>query len=206
MGVAKQGAATEEEPYNHHPGRPYMETKHQAEEIAHASSGAMTLMSVRPSLVVGPGPFRRGMVAAFIERALHSGIPLAPSGGINIVDVEDVVAVLMEAMNEGRDGERFLATGHNLTTRNLMERICGLAEKPGPALTLPAWITGAASRVMDFWMGLGLPGELPALPMRMAGTQLYYDDSWTRSRLNLEAPKPLEHTLLRRIEWERNQR
>ncbi len=203
MGIAKHGPATETEPYNHGPHRPYMETKYRAEAIAHASCGAMELMTVRPSLVVGPGAFRRGMIAHFIQLALRHGLPFAPSGGINVVDVEDVVSVLLSTMQAGANDERFLAVGHNVSIRELMDLVCRLVDKRGPLMTLPNWMTGSVGQAMDGWMALGLPGELPALAMRLAGTKLYYDDSWTRRRLDLDKPRPLEQTLLRRIDWER---
>jgi dihydroflavonol-4-reductase len=206
MGIAAQGQADEREVYNHPPGRPYMETKRDAEKAAHANSGLMTMISVRPSLVVGPGPFRRGMVATFVRRALRSGLPLAPRGGINVVDVEDVVGVLIEAMNSGQDNDRFLATGHNISTKSLMKTICKLTQTPGPALSVPGWLTLSASHAMQGWMNLGLPGQLPALPMRLAARVMHYDDSWTRQRLELDVPRSLESTLQKRIDWERSQK
>ena len=194
--------ATERQPYNHPPSRPYMETKRDAELAAHALSGEMTMISVRPSLVLGAGPFRRGMIATFIKRAMRSGLPVAPSGGINIVDVDDVVRVLIAAMEQGNDDDRFLAVGHNIDTEALMRMICELVDMPGPKLRIRGWITDTAGRVLGLAQRFGIPGPLPAAPLSLASARLYYDDRWTRSRLDLPEPTPIETTLRRRIDWE----
>jgi len=204
MGISKTGAANETEAYNHPPGRPYNETKRDAEHAAHEFSGSMRTMSVRPSLVVGPGPFRRGMIASMIKVAMATGLPISPAGGINVVDVDHVVDVLRAAMRLGEDGERFLAAGHNVSITELMRTICQETGTLGPLLTIPNWMTSPVGSFLQAWSNSGLPGDPPALAMKMAGTQMFYDDRWTRARLRLSETAPLAKTLRRRIEWEQS--
>ena len=204
MGISKSGAATETEAYNHPQGRPYNETKRDAEQAAHEFSGSMQTMSVRPSLVVGPGPFRRGMIASMIKVAMATGLPISPAGGINVVDVEHVVEVLRAAMRLGEDGDRFLAAGHNVGISELMRSICRETGTLAPLLTIPNWLTSPAGSFLQAWSNSGLPGDPPALALKMAGTQMFYDDRWTRARLQLSETRPLAETLRRRIDWEQS--
>ncbi len=205
MGVNPSTPATEFEPYNHAPGLPYNETKRDAEHAAHEYKGNMEVISVRPSLVVGPGPFRRGTIAKLIRLALSIGLPVAPVGGVNVVDVEDVVTVLIASMRQGKDGDRFLATGHNVKTRQLMTTICDLVSKPKPLMSIPRAVTERAGTVLKWWSALQLPGQPPAQALSMSGMPMYYNDDWTRARLRLSEPKPLQQTLQERIDWERAQ-
>ena len=205
IGVNQLEPANESEPYNHAPGQPYNETKRDAEVAAHKFKGPMEVLSVRPSLVVGVGPFRLGTIAKLIRIAMKTGLPIAPVGGVNVVDVEDVVAVLIAAMGSGEDGDRFLATGHNIKTRLLMNTICELIDKPGPMLTLPHVVTSRIGALFKLWCALKLPGQPPAQAVGMSGTPMYYNDDWTRARLRLSEAKPLQQTLQERIDWERSQ-
>ncbi|MEE2834761.1 MAG: NAD-dependent epimerase/dehydratase family protein [Myxococcota bacterium] len=203
MGIAADGPTPETEPFGDGNRWLYNVSKRDAEDAAHEHAGSMDVISVRPSLVVGTGSFRRGSVARVIQTALKLGLPLAPSGGVNVVDVLDVVDTLIAAMDRGQPGERYLATGHNVRTRALMATICRLAGRPEPHLTLPASFTRGLGSLLNLWSRLGLPGQLPEQAVTMSGVCMYYNDDWTRARLRLSEAKPLEDTLRARLEWER---
>ena len=205
MGINGTGPTTEAEPYNHPAGYLYNESKRDAESVAHADPSQMVVVSVRPSLVVGPGPFRRGSISKLIHVALRTGLPVAPVGGVNIVDVDDVVSTLIAGMHYGEDGDRFLAVGHNIKTRQLMDTICDLLEKPKTRFSLPHNATSRLAMLLKLWCSLGLPGQPPFQALAVSGTNMYYNDDWTRDRLKLSEPTPLHQTLQKRIDWERSQ-
>ena len=108
----------------------------------------MDVISVVSSLVVGTA--RRGSVARVIQTALKPGLPLAPSGGVNVVDVLDVVDTLIAAMDRGG----LSATLRPVTT-SARGRSCDHLPPWAPCrdLTLPASFTGSR-RLWNLWSQL----------------------------------------------------
>ena len=78
-----------------------------------------------------------------------------PSGGLNIVDVRDVGAAVMEAMRRGRVGERYLIGGANWTFREWIARtaqaVAGL--KP-PSIEPPLWLALGSAKLLRATMPL----------------------------------------------------
>jgi dihydroflavonol-4-reductase len=204
MGYAEDGPANECTPYNHRPGMAYNETKRDAELAARAAAaGALDLMIVRPTLISGPGPFRRGAVASLIQRSLRQRMWVSPCGGVNVVDVRDVVLMLLAAMDRGRDGETYLAAGHNIGTYGLITTI-GKQTGRGPArVSSPRWLTDGVSRICRTAESFGMRPPVPADTLRLAGLSLYYDNRWSLETLGLAQPLNLYDTLKRQIDWER---
>jgi len=204
MGYALDAASVESTPYNHRPGMGYNETKRDAERIAlERSEGHLDLMIVRPTLISGPGPFRRGAVASLIHRSLHQRLWVSPRGGVNVVDVQDVVKMLLAAMDKGSDRACYLAAGHDLPSSDLIAKIAAATGRKSPLFCAPRLLTdalGSACQALEFF---GLRPPVPADTLRLAGRILYYDNRWSLAALGLPQPVDLDETLSRQINWER---
>jgi dihydroflavonol-4-reductase len=86
-------------------------------------------------------------------------------GGLNVVDVDDVVAGHALAMAHGRVGERYILGGDNLTLTDLfgtLSDITGLA----PPRTISQGMAELAGRLMELRARFG--GGAPQLTYRMA--------------------------------------
>jgi dihydroflavonol-4-reductase len=120
--------------------RAKIEAQHVVEE--HVAQG-MPIISVLPTAVFGPydrKPTPNGRTLLdYLQLSPSRRIP-ATDGGISVVDVDDVAAGHVLAMERGRVGERYLLGGDNLTFRQLfqlMHELTGLARPgsaPSPAL------------------------------------------------------------------------
>ena len=123
---------------------PYAVSKHEAElEIHRGIAEGLDAVMVNPSLVFGVG--RAGENTRQIAERIRAGTFRAvPTGGTNVVDVEDVAAGHLRAMEQGQTGARYLLGGENLMWRAIVETLAealGVAPprrslKPGPAMGL----------------------------------------------------------------------
>lgn len=99
--------------------------------------GASTeLITLNPSLVLGPGDARRSSTAD-VQRFLNRELPIVPSGGFSFVDVRDVAEVAVRCLREGRPGERYLLGAINLTFQEFFQRLEEVSGVKGPALSVP---------------------------------------------------------------------
>lgn len=161
--MASVGATAKPEPMNEdaefslYDSETYIVAKRKAEELAlERARQGLPVVVVCPGAVFGPGDWKPTPTGRVILEFLEHPIALVPeSGGLSIVDVDDVVSGHRLAMNEGRFGERYILGGENLSHRELFELLSeitghepkvmkatrGLAEMAGRLLELRARYT-----------------------------------------------------------------
>lgn len=111
---------------------PYFTTKLEGERRALALAGrGLPLVVLRPSFVLGPGDLH-GSSAATLVAIVRRRIPGYVEGGASFCDVRDVARAHAEALERGRVGEVYTLGGHNLTTTEMIERVCALSGAPAP--------------------------------------------------------------------------
>lgn len=111
---------------------PYFTTKLEGERRALALAGrGLPLVVLRPSFVLGPGDLH-GSSAATLVAIARRRIPGYVEGGASFCDVRDVARAHAEALERGRTGEVYTLGGHNLTTTEMIERVCALSGAPAP--------------------------------------------------------------------------
>lgn len=148
----------------------YIRAKIEADRVvAEFADAGLPLISVLPSGIFGPGdrkPTPNGRtLLQYLKLSPNRRIP-ATDGGVSVVDVEDVAAGHVLAMERGRVGERYILGGENLTFRELfglMHELTGLARpgpSPGPALV------NLAGRVLE--LAARFQGTDPILTYRLA--------------------------------------
>lgn len=117
---------------------PYYTTKRASEQVVlqHVQSG-LDAVIVNPSYLVGPWDIKPSAGRLLIEFA-RGRVPVVPcSGGINYVDVREVAAGMIQAMERGRNGERYFMGGENLPYRKFAEKVAGAAGVHPPRWALP---------------------------------------------------------------------
>jgi dihydroflavonol-4-reductase len=116
---------------------PYYSSKLYQEEAARrACADRVELVTVNPSLLLGPGDDRLSSTRPVLQ-FLGREIAVCPPGGLNFVDVRDVAALLPVAMARAEAGARYLVGGHNWTFAELFGRLERLTKVAGPRLKAP---------------------------------------------------------------------
>ncbi len=120
---------------------PYAVSKHEAElEIHRGIAEGLDAVMVNPSLVFGVG--RPGENTRQVAERIRDGrFRAVPTGGTNVVDVEDVAAGHVRAMDYGQTGARYLLGGENLMWQAIVET---LAEALGVAPPRRSFTPGLA--------------------------------------------------------------
>jgi dihydroflavonol-4-reductase len=115
----------------------YYRAKWIAEKEALAASGPdFEVISVNPSLLLGPGD-AFGSSTDDVRRFLDRSIPAAPRGGLAFVDARDAAEALVLAFERGRGGERYLINAANMTVRDFFGRLERISGVQGPSIALP---------------------------------------------------------------------
>lgn len=170
LGTTSGEPMDEEHEFNLSDPEAYMRAKYEAEQVAiEFSKSGLDLVRVLPGTVVGPGdwkPTPNGRaIVAYLKMPVGFRVPVF-EGGLNIVDVEDVVNGHIAAMEKGRSGERYILGGDNLTFSQIFEclsEVTGLAEPAPPRGKGFAELVGSLWELKARWFG----GD-PILTRRLA--------------------------------------
>ena len=156
----KAGQPTDESTlFEEQPGTSaYARSKHRAE--MEAFRGAVEglsggLVVVNPTVILGPGDFRRSSSALF--RVLDRGLSWYPVGSGGYVGANDVAEVCVRlADSEARDA-RFVLCAEHRTHQDVMSTIATALGRPAPTRAVKPWIAGLAWRVV--WVVERLTGR-----------------------------------------------
>jgi dihydroflavonol-4-reductase len=186
VGFRRDGSpADETTPFNWPEDILYMASKRRGQDIVERAVRERGLPAVilNPASIMGPGDHN----PATPHNELHKRISRGPligsfAGGLAIVDVRDLVAIILKALDgQGRDGESYLIVGANLPYRDVIRRIsraCGKRAYPFP---VPAPLLAAAGRFLE--RAARKTGRRPLLTAaygRLSGWTAYYDNTKSR--------------------------
>ena len=180
----------------------YKRSKFLAEQIAlDFARDGLPVVIVNPTAPVGECDLKPTPTGKIIVDFLKGAMPAYVDTGLNLVDVRDVAEGHLLAARLGRPGERYILGCHNLTLREILERLSGLSDKPAPKWRLPYAVAFAAGAV-DTALSR-ITGREPRAPLdavRMARKKMFVSSEKARRELGFE-PHPVDDALRRAIEW-----
>ncbi|MCX5746012.1 MAG: NAD-dependent epimerase/dehydratase family protein [Proteobacteria bacterium] len=125
----------------------YAITKHRAEELVTAAArDRIDAVIVNPAFMFGPRDARPSSGKLIVDLARRR-VPGWTDGYNNFVDVRDVARGMIKAWERGKRGERYILGGHDLTYREVMQRIAKVAGVRPPRFRIPTPL----ARVVGWW-------------------------------------------------------
>ena len=137
----------------------YFETKHLAEKIVIAAAHAKKIhaVCVNPGTIYGPADAKKSSRKMQIQVA-RGKLPFYTGGGVNVVAVTDVINGIINATKFGKNGERYILGGDNLTIKNLFEIIADCAGVSRPLFKIPTAVLHTLGFIGDH-CGVGISQE-----------------------------------------------
>jgi len=193
--------ADEETPPGGMPECPYVVTKREAEAaVLEEVECGLDAVIVNPVYMVGPWDWKPSSGRMLLEIAAGKGL-FAPPGGNDFVDVRDVAAGILAAIERGRTGRRYILGGHALSyleAWRIFARVTGrmqpLGMAPTAAVRVAGWLGDAAS--------LFARRERPVNSAATAMSMLAHNFSSRRAQAELGYTfRPFEATVQDAWEW-----
>jgi dihydroflavonol-4-reductase len=130
-----------------------------------------------------------------IAPLLDAHLPFVPQGGLSLVDVRDVAAILPVAAVRGRAGSRYLLTAANVSFRDLASRLAVLAGRPARGLpVLPTPLVRDVARALGLLPFAAQRALFDPAGLEMSTCFWYADASKARTELGF-APRDPSETL-----------
>jgi len=143
IGIDTQSDCTNEESKNDFSAlnNPYSDTKKAAEDFLLSNKYSdIEVVIVNPGFMIG-GFDTKGTSSRIVSEIMHHKGIFAPRGGNSFVDVTDVCRGAIVAAQKGRNGERYILAGHNLTYKEFFTQVAYLCNRMAPIAVLPPFLT-----------------------------------------------------------------
>ena len=179
---------------------PYGHAKYLAElEVQQAVARGLDVVIVSPTVVIGAGDINL-ISGNLILHVAQRQVPVAVTGGLNAVHVDDVVRGHLAALERGQIGERYILGNKNLTHLDYIKTIASVTGSPVPLIVLPG-------RIMRHLTGpVSIARRLFHLPIggstaRRTGYLFYYSTEKAGTELSLSKPLPLHQAVEEAYAW-----
>jgi len=123
-----------------------------------------------------------------------------PSGGKNFVAAADVATAICHALTEGKSGERYLASGVNLTFKQFYElqsRVGGYKQR---IFVLPDMLLQLVAKLGDLLQIAGIRTDLCSRNINQLTIAEYYGNDKSRKVLRMPAT-PIERAIKEALNW-----
>ncbi len=179
---------------------PYGYSKYLAElEVQKGVALGLDAVIINPSYVVGPGDIYRKTSSPIIQIA-RQRFPIMPTGGLNIVHIDDVVNCHLQALEYGSPGERYIIAGDNLTLMDFIQKVASIANVPSPRWLVPGNLLRFLAPLIQ-WLNPLLDISIPVELLRLAGYGFYYNTNKAITSLHLPALKSSDKAIQDALDW-----
>ena len=181
----------------------YKQSKHEAErEALRLAAEGLPVVVVNPTAPVGPWDVKPTPTGRIVLDFLRRRIPAYLGTGLNLVDVADVSAGHILAMEHGEIGQRYILGNRNVTLKEMFGMLSSITGLPAPRVRLPYWLVVGAGYAEQAIAG-GLLQREPAIPVE--GVLASRKPAWVtcqRAVNELGLPQsPVEQALERAAQW-----
>jgi len=204
VGASRRGRElNEDSPFNlTNIDLPYCHAKRAAEEMALKAIDNRDVVVVNPAYLVGPADHEGSIMGRFCLRCWRGRVPLAPPGGVNLVDVRDVALGHLLAAELGRRGQRYILAGENRTYAAFMGELATAAGRPRRwRPTVPSWMLTCLARLNELRARFTGREPYPSLAhARLNRYRWFYRSDKAAEELGYR-PRPLAETLCDAFAW-----
>ncbi len=182
---------------------PYCLSKLRAENLAlERGRQGEPIIVVNPTMPVGPGDRGVSPPTRLLLDFCQGRLPAMMHCDLNMIDVRDVAAGILKALERGRPGRRYLLGGENLDLSTFLGKLSKLTGQPLPWIKVPSTIAMATAYLSEFVADY-ITGNSPKATVtgvRLAQRRIHFDVHSCLQELDLN-PRPIDLALQDAISW-----
>ncbi len=182
---------------------PYCRSKLRAENFAmELARAGQPVLIANPTMPVGPGDRGVSPPTRLIRDFCNGGLPARMDCTLNLIDVRDVARGLIQAMDRGQPGRRYLLGGENLTLVALLGHLSRLTGVTVPRWSVPYPVGLAVAVLSEVWADAisGRPPKATVTGVRLTRRRMEFDARASLEALNL-SPRPITESLIDAVAW-----
>lgn len=181
----------------------YKRSKLLAErEVLRMCDKGYPVIILNPTTPVGSGDIYPTPTGKIVLDMLNGAMPAYVDTGLNVIDVVDVAEGHILAFEKGVPGERYVLGNKNLTLKQILDIIAGIAGMKAPGVSIPLPVAMAFSCIDQFISGRMLKKHprIPLAAVRTASKKRYFNCSRDIERLGVILT-PVEKAIEKSVNW-----
>jgi dihydroflavonol-4-reductase len=137
-------------PADQMPG-PYTRSKMLAEQVAiEAAASGFPVIIGTPTMPIGPDDHNLTPPTAMLRHFLSGRLHFYLDFVLNLVDVRDVAAGLILAMERGQVGHRYILGGESIPLKKILRLVATITDRRNLHMPIPGAVAEMAAAVLEF--------------------------------------------------------
>lgn len=153
----------------------YARSKMEAEKYILESSSEIRTMIIHPGFILGKYA-KAGGSGRMVKMGLGKRILFVPPGGKSFVHVKDVCSLIINVLESGSSGEKYLAVNENLSYTDFFIKLGAITGKRPAQLVIPSALLVFAGHVGDLLRRMGVTTAISSVNMRILCVTNYYSN------------------------------
>ncbi len=162
----------------------------------------MPIVIVNPTLPIGPGDWGRSPPTQLMLDCSLGKRAAYLDAELNLIDVRDVALGMVQAIEQGIPGRRYLLGGENWSIRSLFAYVAELAGAAQPRWRVPYPLALSVAYLSEFVADV-FTHRLPAASItgvKLTRRRMHFDSSRSRQALGL-SPRPIAGSIIETVDW-----
>ena len=181
----------------------YKRSKFMAEQVAfEAARGGQDVVIVNPTTPVGERDVKPTPTGRIVLDFLKRKFPAYVETGLNLVDATECARGHIQALENGKSGQRYILGGENLTLKQILDRLAEITGLKSPTVKLPYVFAFATGVVDEMVTGRLLQREPRATidAVRMGRKMMFVTSAKAERELGWRMV-PVDGALRRSVDW-----
>jgi len=153
----------------------YAQSKKEAEEYLFGHKNKMETIIVNPTFMLGSYDIKPSS-GRIIMLGWRRKIIFYPPGGKNFVHVEDVAEGIIKCLENGRNGDKYILAGENLSYIDFFRKLNAVANQNPIMFKIPRFILHGIGRIGELIRGIGIKSNLSLVNMKILCINNFYSN------------------------------
>jgi len=173
----------------------------EQEAIAAARAG-QHVMILNPTTPIGSMDAKPTPTGRIVLDFLNKQFPAYVDTGLNLVDVDEVARMHVEALHHGTPGGRYILGGENLTLKQILDKMAAISGLPSPTMKVPHAVAMAFAFFDETITGKlrGMEPRATVEAVRMGKKKMFASSAKAERELGLRNV-PVDGALRAAMEW-----
>lgn len=183
----------------------YKRSKYQAEDVARefADAPGLDVIIVNPSAPIGPRDHKPTPTGRMVLDAAAGRMPAYVDTGLNVVHVDDVAQGQLLAFERGRNGERYVLGGADMTLQQILTEVADIVGRAPPRIRLPHGLVMPVAHIAEAWARVtGREPKVTVDGVRLARKLMFFSIAKAQAELGYTA-RPPRAALQDAVDWYR---
>ncbi len=181
----------------------YKRSKFMAEQVAiEAAQAGQQVIILNPTTPIGPQDVKPTPTGRIIVDFLNRKFPAYVDTGLNLVNVGEVACTHVDALEQGRSGERYILGGENLTLKQILDKMSAITGLPSPTMKVPNAVAMTYAFFDEMITGriLGREPRATVEAVRMGQKKMFASSAKAQRELGFRVV-PVYEALRSAIDW-----